>query len=229
MGIMLASPHPDNGPKEQLRRRHLIAKVVLELATEGGYDAVQLRVISKRSGIALATIYKYYGSRDVLLTSVMTRWRIQTTRKAVAKIEGKGFADRTLSITRYVFNAFKAKPKLFETFARLQREGQRLDLEIETDAVIMSHEFEGLDEQFIADFHFIVGSVLYSGLHFCIYGKRSYREVWLQIERTIRRLANSASRRQDQRREIRHARTAQRAVHQALPTTRARARLKASA
>ncbi len=46
----------------------------MRLAALGGYDAVQMRDIAADSGVALGTIYRYFGSKDELLLAGFARW-----------------------------------------------------------------------------------------------------------------------------------------------------------
>ena len=45
-----------------------------ELGAEGGYDAVQMRDVAATANVALATIYRYFSSKDHLLAAAMTEW-----------------------------------------------------------------------------------------------------------------------------------------------------------
>ena len=42
-----------------------------ELAAEGGYDAVQMRDVAQRSGVAMATMYRYFSSKENLLATAL--------------------------------------------------------------------------------------------------------------------------------------------------------------
>jgi AcrR family transcriptional regulator len=44
------------------------------LASEGGYDAVTIREVADRAGIARATVYRYFSSKDHLLAEVIVQW-----------------------------------------------------------------------------------------------------------------------------------------------------------
>ena len=50
----------------QLVRRAKIIEAVIELIADVGADAVQMRDVAKRSGVALATVYRYFNSKDYL-------------------------------------------------------------------------------------------------------------------------------------------------------------------
>jgi AcrR family transcriptional regulator len=56
--------------KSQAARRERVIRAALELGAEGGYDAVQMRDVAARAGVALGTIYRYFSSKDHLLAAV---------------------------------------------------------------------------------------------------------------------------------------------------------------
>jgi TetR/AcrR family transcriptional regulator, cholesterol catabolism regulator len=60
--------------KSQAARRERVIRAALELAAEGGYDAVQMRDVATRAEVALGTIYRYFPSKDALLLAVMVQW-----------------------------------------------------------------------------------------------------------------------------------------------------------
>ena len=53
----------------QAARRGRVLDAALELAAEGGYDAVQMRDVAARAQVALGTIYRYFSSKDHLLAA----------------------------------------------------------------------------------------------------------------------------------------------------------------
>src|SRR3954451_378588 len=54
------------------RKKRLIDAAVA-LATEGGYDAVQMRDVAARAEVALGTLYRHYASKDQLLLAAMAQ------------------------------------------------------------------------------------------------------------------------------------------------------------
>jgi AcrR family transcriptional regulator len=60
-------------PASQLARRERILEAAMELAGEGGYDAVQMREVAERADVALGTLYRYFPSKVHLLVSAMGR------------------------------------------------------------------------------------------------------------------------------------------------------------
>ncbi len=57
----------------QRQRRARILDATVSLATEGGYDAVQMREVAERSQVALGTLYRYFPSKVHLLVSALAR------------------------------------------------------------------------------------------------------------------------------------------------------------
>ncbi len=68
----------------QLIRRAAVIEAVIDLIAEVGADAVQMRDVAKRSGVALATVYRYFNSKDYLLASALEEWQKRLTRRIVA-------------------------------------------------------------------------------------------------------------------------------------------------
>jgi AcrR family transcriptional regulator len=52
-------------------RRKLALAAARAIAAEGGYDAVTMREVALRSGVARATLYRYFSSKDHLLAEVI--------------------------------------------------------------------------------------------------------------------------------------------------------------
>lgn len=55
----------------QRDRRAKILHAARALASEGGYDAVSMREVADRAGVAGATVYRHFPSKDHLLLAVM--------------------------------------------------------------------------------------------------------------------------------------------------------------
>jgi AcrR family transcriptional regulator len=57
----------------QAARRERILDAAVELAEQGGYDAVQMREVAELADVALGTLYRYFPSKVHLLVSAMGR------------------------------------------------------------------------------------------------------------------------------------------------------------
>jgi TetR/AcrR family transcriptional regulator, cholesterol catabolism regulator len=55
----------------QAARTDRMIRAAIELAGEGGYEAVQMREVARIAGVALATLYRYYPSKNQLLLAAI--------------------------------------------------------------------------------------------------------------------------------------------------------------
>src|SRR3954452_5729150 len=69
----LALAHDPAETPSQRARRERILTAALDLATEGGFDAVQMREVADRADVALGTLYRYFPSKVHLLVSALGR------------------------------------------------------------------------------------------------------------------------------------------------------------
>jgi TetR/AcrR family transcriptional regulator, cholesterol catabolism regulator len=60
-------------PASQAARRERILDAAFELASDGGWDAVQMREVADRAEVALGTLYRYFPSKVHLLVSLLGR------------------------------------------------------------------------------------------------------------------------------------------------------------
>src|SRR3954462_11841843 len=92
-------------PASQLARRERILEAAMELATEGGYDAVQMREVAERADVALGTLYRYFPSKVHLLVSAMGR-TFQSLQESVHIDDGGTPEERVYrviaAVTRYL-------------------------------------------------------------------------------------------------------------------------------
>jgi len=54
----------------QIERRARLLESARELASEGGYAAVTMRDVAERAGVGIATVYRYFASKDHLIAEV---------------------------------------------------------------------------------------------------------------------------------------------------------------
>ncbi|ULN41480.1 TetR family transcriptional regulator [Mycolicibacterium crocinum] len=68
----------------QLARRAKIIEEVIDLIGAVGADAVQMRDVAQRSGVALATLYRYFSSKENLLAAALADWQKRLTRRVLS-------------------------------------------------------------------------------------------------------------------------------------------------
>jgi AcrR family transcriptional regulator len=61
------------GSDAQRDRRKRILDATIALASQGGFDAVQMRAVAEQADVALGTLYRYFPSKIHLLVSALGR------------------------------------------------------------------------------------------------------------------------------------------------------------
>jgi TetR/AcrR family transcriptional regulator, cholesterol catabolism regulator len=96
----------------QAARRSRVIDAAVELAGEGGYDAVQMRDVAARAQVALGTIYRYFSSKDHLLAACQVElWKTQTERMAQRAPDGHNPADRVAAFLARQMRGAAAEPR----------------------------------------------------------------------------------------------------------------------
>jgi AcrR family transcriptional regulator len=189
--------HPSSGrlQRSQDTRRARVLEAVLDLAREDGYDAIQLRVISDRTGISTDTIYRYFGSRGQLISAAMTQW---TEREfidpAPTWLEGNTPAEQILSFNRHVWEVWERNPNMLETFVRAALAEGNVDEGLAARSVqalvpLTAHALRDVEPSYRADVLMIIEHFTHSAMTFVVRGHLPIADVYPQLERTVRRLA----------------------------------------
>jgi AcrR family transcriptional regulator len=85
----------------------------MDLAADGGYDAVQMREVAARAGVALGTLYRYFSSKDQLLVGVLASWAKELQQQLGARPpRGDSPADRVTDVLRRAARALEQAPQL---------------------------------------------------------------------------------------------------------------------
>ena len=96
----------------QAARRARVLDAAMELASEGGYDAVQMRDVASHAQVALGTIYRYFASKDHLLAACQLElWRAQAERLVERPPEGATAGDRVVAILNRSMRGALTEPK----------------------------------------------------------------------------------------------------------------------
>jgi AcrR family transcriptional regulator len=178
-------------PEQQDRRRRLI-DAAFELGAEGGYGAVHMRDVSITANVALATIYRYFSSKDDLLAAAMTEWTARLrARVAQSPPRGETRVDRMVDVLSRACRAMERQPKLSEALVRalssadagVRESGADVQRQIASmgDAILAD-----LDPEVRADILAAVGHVWYSTLVSWANGRRDFASVTAELERAAR-------------------------------------------
>ena len=109
----------DQGSAAQRDRRRRILEATLQLASKGGYEAVQMRTVAERAEVALGTLYRYFPSTIHLLVSALALELEQIQEKLERKpIPGDGAHERMQFVLARVTRAMQREPLLAEAMTR---------------------------------------------------------------------------------------------------------------
>src|SRR5215510_3988437 len=103
----------------QRERRQRILDATLALASRGGYEAVQMRVVADRAGVALGTLYRYFPSKIHLLVSGLAR-EFERNQEKLDRISIPGDTpyERMLFVLGRITRAMQREPMLTEAMTR---------------------------------------------------------------------------------------------------------------
>ena len=109
----------DQGSAAQRDRRRRILEATLQLASKGGYEAVQMRTVAERAEVALGTLYRYFPSKIHLLVSALALELEQIQEKLERKpIPGDTAHERMQFVLARVTRAMQREPLLAEAMTR---------------------------------------------------------------------------------------------------------------
>ncbi|MBT2493405.1 TetR family transcriptional regulator [Streptomyces sp. ISL-96] len=114
--VNLSSP-PLTERQEARRRRILHASA--QLASRGGFDAVQMREVAEAAGVALGTLYRYFPSKVHLLVATMQD-QLQHMHTTLRKRPpaGESASERVAETLMRAFRALQREPQLADAMVR---------------------------------------------------------------------------------------------------------------
>ncbi|HET6949838.1 MAG TPA: TetR family transcriptional regulator [Acidimicrobiales bacterium] len=192
MPVPAAPPTTGALSAEQLDRRRRIIDAAFELGAERGYEAVQMRDVSASANVSLATIYRYFSSKDHLLAAAMTEWTAKLqSRVAQSPPRGDTAADQLADVLVRGCRAMARQPKLT---AALVRALSSADTGVQESADIVQGQIESmaagilgqLDPDVRSDILAVLGHVWYSTLVAWANGRIDFDQVIAELERAVR-------------------------------------------
>src|SRR6266480_4064516 len=97
---------------KRARNQRVIA-AACDLASDGGYEAVQMRDVAARADVALGTLYRYFPSKDHLLIAALAE-QVSTLQRRLSQKPPRGgtSADRVVDVLRRASRALEREPRL---------------------------------------------------------------------------------------------------------------------
>ena len=188
-------PSPSRLERSQQARRQRVIDAVLELARDGGYDAIQVRPVSDISLVGSDTIYRYFGSRDGMISAAVSQWcEVEFFAPSASWIDGDTAAERLLSMSQHVWRAWEKQPNMLETYIRAAQaeddaEGGISATSVATLVPVMAAALEGVPDDYAEDVMMILSRVTESAMWSAARGRLAVKEIYPIIERTVIRLS----------------------------------------
>jgi AcrR family transcriptional regulator len=110
---------------QQARYDRVIAAAT-EVLAAGGQEAVQMKDLAERAGVSLATLYRYFPSKDyVLLAVALARYQAAVLRVATEVPRGGTVRERVAAHLMREFRAQQRNQRLTAALAAAMTGGQR--------------------------------------------------------------------------------------------------------
>lgn len=183
-------PAPPTADQRERRRR--VIDAAFELGAERGYDAVQMRDVSAIANVSLATIYRYFSSKDHLLAAAMTEWTAKLQQRvAQSPPRGDTAAAQLADVLGRACRAMARQPKLSAALVRalssadpgVRQSADQVQRQIESMA---SGILVDLDPAVRSDIMAVLGHVWYSTLVAWANDRIGFDSVIAELERAVR-------------------------------------------
>lgn len=182
----------------QLARRAKIIEAVIGLIADLGADAVQMRDVAQRSGVALATVYRYFRSKEHLVAAALEDWQKKLTRRTLAAhhpMANAPLAD-ILNYLERAQRAFHRNPKMtalmLQTMMSNEPEAKAaIDHMNQTNTEMFARLLEGLPAGDIPYISFGLNAALTSALSGVLAGMLTFEESRANVQWVARSLIDA--------------------------------------
>jgi AcrR family transcriptional regulator len=180
-------------PAAQIARRERILDAAMELASEGGYDAVQMREVAERAEVALGTLYRYFPSKVHLLVSALGRTFAQLQDSVPTSGENSTPEERVYRVVAHVTRYLAKNRRLSGAMVRALMSAEvdaAQDVEAVDDVLVgflaaATHEPGGSrSERDILNAH-IIGKVWLIDVVTFLSGRMTVSQVLEDLEATV--------------------------------------------
>lgn len=182
------------GSSAQRERRERILDATITLASQGGFDAVQMRAVAEQADVALGTLYRYFPSKIHLLVTALAR-EFERAEKVLATrtISGDTPADRVITVLRRTTRGLQGDPHLTDALTRaFMFADKSVSQEIHVVGMLLTRMLTramhpGTDEVTDDDIAIarVIGDVWLSALVAWVTGRSTAEETAAHMERAV--------------------------------------------
>ena len=187
----------------QLIRRAKVIEAVIDLIAEVGAEAMQMRDVAQRSGVALGTVYRYFSSKDHLLAAALEDWQKRLTRRILASRDRTGRDQDplpgVLDYLQRAQRAFHRNPAMttlmFQTATSADPEAKAtIDQMNRTNTEMFNRLLEGVAPEDIPNITFCLNAALNTALSGVLTGMMTLEESLSRVDWVARVLLDDARR-----------------------------------
>ena len=111
--VVALHPDPDSLPRGQQERRDRIVRAAITLLEHGEYDAIQMRDVAQEASVALATVYRYFTSKEHLYAAALLAWAADfPVREQSKRAGGRSDEAQLRALMRRAVRAFERYPQM---------------------------------------------------------------------------------------------------------------------
>ncbi|TWH37441.1 TetR family transcriptional regulator [Rhodococcus rhodochrous J38] len=177
-------------PNEADEVRSRLLETVIELLEEGGYDAVQLREVARRTRMSLSTVYKRFATREELILAAIEHWMKENHAGLVEqpRAPGERLHPAMMRVIRAIFEPWEKNPAMLLAYFRVRTapgwEGLHMRGFDEVIPVGMA-VLEDVDPVFVEESMSILSSVVFGLVGRCLEGQIELADIMPTIDRAV--------------------------------------------
>jgi AcrR family transcriptional regulator len=180
-------------PSQQDRRARIV-DAATALLGERDYERIQMREVADAAGVALATIYRYFPSKEQLFATVLLTWSQSFRPSPAAAVERQVAPEaRVRSTLRRSVRAYERNPNFFRLITELETVTDPVVVELYSAFAdhfggALGQAFEGVDPADAATMASMLSALLGARLRAWSAGKASITSVYAEVDRAVRLL-----------------------------------------
>lgn len=185
-------------PADQRERRDRIIDAAVEMMIEVDYTDIQVKDIARHAGVALGTLYRYFGSKDHLMTEALLAWSSRfPADRAGTRAEGTDPATQVAAVYLTAAKAFERSPRVYGALMQVQassdpRAAARFADFGHRQTAAFAGALDTLDDDIRDDVVVVMDAVLSEGLRRCQSGAHTRAELRERIQRAAELLVSPA-------------------------------------
>jgi len=144
----------------QVKRREKILAATREIISRGGSDALNMQDVAAKAGVARATLYRYYSSREHLINDMALDWGLslmERMRKAIPT--GNTVGERIIAVFANIFEEARQNPNLISATINvlISPDYSSFESHVDVEHLLPSLLNMVIDEKEVSDPDFVLG------------------------------------------------------------------------